>query len=366
MRFLLEIIFEPTFSDSSYAWHLNRSCLNAINDIKIKCKDSSWYIKGEIKQQFPPLSHKILISIINSKIEDQAFIDMLYKYMKVSLIQEKFLSPILANIYMHPFDEWVKIYSKSSFDKRNKCAKTPEYFKIYRNGRQKVKNKTMRSVLANNSHFKTLYYLRYADDFIIGAKGTKENCKILINQIKEFLSERLNLILNADNTKTTNAQMQSAKFLGYIIYKTKINKMPIRRGKLKGLSQIVLRPMTDAPIKEIIQKLVEKKYAKKNGNPTRNAKFINHVLSDIVNHFRSVERGILNYYSLANNYENLAAKVHYILKYSCVLTIASKMKLKTKKKVFKIYGKDLKILNEEGKIITYYSMIDCKKPKKIL
>lgn len=76
-----------------------------------------------------------------------------------------------------------------------------------------------------------------------------------------------------------------------------------------------------------------------------------------------MERGILNYYSLATNYSKLAGKIHYILKYSCVLTIASKMKLATKKKVFKKYGKDLNILNEKKKIIACYPTIDYKKPK---
>jgi hypothetical protein len=42
----------------------------------------------------------------------------------------------------------------------------------------------------------------------------------------------------------------------------------------------------------------------------------------------------------------LLNNLHYFLKYSCVLTIASKMKLKTKRKVFKEYGKNLTI--EQG------------------
>jgi hypothetical protein len=40
------------------------------------------------------------------------------------------------------------------------------------------------------------------------------------------------------------------------------------------------------------------------------------------------------------------------------------MKLKTKKKVFKKYGKDLKIFNEKGKIIACYPTIDYKRPIK--
>lgn len=379
MRFLLEIIFEPLFKDNSYGWRPNRGCLTAINDIKMKCKAVSWYIEGDIEQQFPSLNHKFLISILNSKIHDQAFMDMFYKYikagygesikeatpMKVGVIQGGILSPILANIYMHPFDEWVTEYLKPNFDKGDKRAKNPEYFKKFRQDGRKVKDKTIRSVLTQDPNFKRLYYFRYADDFIISVDGTKEDCINLKNQIKEFLSNKINLTLNVEKTKITNAQEESAKFLGYIIHKTPINKMPIRRDKKNRLARVVPRPMTDASIKEIVKKLIERKYARRNGNPTRNGRFIHHNLPDIINHYRSVERGILNYYSLATNYSRMAARVHFILKYSCVLTIAAKMKLKTKRKVFKKYGKDLKILNEKGKIIACYPTIEYKKPKKI-
>jgi group II intron reverse transcriptase/maturase len=380
MRFLLETIFEPNFKDNSYGWRPNQGCLKAINDIKMKCKGASWYIEGDIEQQFLSLNHKFLISILNSKIHDQAFIDMVYKYMKigysesikqatpmkVGVIQGGILSPILANIYMQPFDEWVTEYLKPNFDKGVKRAKNPEYFKKYRQDGRKVKDKTIRSVLTNNPDFKRLYYFRYADDFIISVDGTKEDCINLRNQIKEFLSNKINLTLNVEKTKITNAQSESAKFLGYIIHKTTMNKMPIRRDKKGRLSQVVPRPMTDAPIKEIVEKLIERNYVKRNGNPTRNARFINHTLADIINHYRSVERGILNYYSLATNYSRLAGRIHFILKYSCVLTIASKMKLRTKKKVFKKYGKDLKILNEKGKIIACYPTIEYKNRKRFI
>lgn len=229
MRFLLEIIFEPSFKDNSYGWRPNRSCLTAINDIKMKCKGASWYIEGDIEQQFPSLNHKFLISILNSRIHDQAFVDMVSKYMKVGVIQGGILFPILANIYMHPFDEWVTEYLKPNFDKGDKRVKNPEYFKKHRQEGQKVKEKTIRSVLTQQDfYFKRLYYFRYADDFIISVDGMKEDCRNLRNQIKEFLSNKINLTLNIEKTKITNAQCESAKFLGYILHKTPMNKIPIR------------------------------------------------------------------------------------------------------------------------------------------
>jgi group II intron reverse transcriptase/maturase len=379
MRFLLEIIFEPRFKGSSYGWRPRKGCLTALNDIRMKCKGCKWYIEGDIDQQFPTISHKILISIIKEKVDDQAFIDLLYKYMKIGyrenlkqatpmkigVIQGGILSPILANIYMHPFDVWIENHLKPYFNKGKKCKKNPEYFKQYYKDGCKVKNKNLRSVLDIDPGFKRMYYFRYADDFIIGVDGSKEDCIKLKNEIHEFLKTKLNMVLNLDKTHITNATKDSASFLGYKIHKTKIRKMPIRRNKVGRLCRIVPRPVLDISIDDTVKKLTERRYANREGKPTRNTRFINHQLADIIKHYRAVERGILNYASLANNYGRLAARVHYILKYSCVLTIASKMKLKTKKKVFKKYGKDLKILNEKGKIIADYPSISYKRPKKI-
>jgi hypothetical protein len=213
-------------------------------------------------------------------------------------------------------------------------------------------------------NFRRIYYFRYVNDFIIGVNGSNKDCVELTNQINDFLKTELNLVLNLDKTKITNAQKKSANFLGYRIYRTVMKKMLVRENKINLISRIVPRTILDSPIDIITKQLIERKYANKAGNPTRNNRLINHQLPDIINHYRSVERGILNYYSLASNYKNLAARVHFILKYSCVLTIASKMKLKTKKKVFKKYGKDLSILNEKGKAVACYPAISYKRPRK--
>lgn len=341
----------------------------------MKCKGCSWYIEGNINQQFPTLNSKILISIIKTKVDDQAFIDLLYKYIKTGYGENlnkttpmkirEILLPILANIYMNSFDEWVENHLIANFTKRNKRKNNPEHTKKYDQSGLKVEDNSMRSVLRMDSSWKQIYYFRYANDFIIGVYGSKKDCVELKNKINAFLQDELNLLLNLEKTKIIHAEKEYTKFLGYKIYKTKMSKMPSKRRNMLGRrSQIAPRLILDAPIQDIVKKLIERKYAKKTGIPTRNVRFINHQLSDIISHYRSVERGILNHYSLCNNYGRLTARIHYILKYSCVLTIASKMKLNTKKKVFKKYGKDLRILNEKGKIIACYPTPDYKRPKK--
>jgi hypothetical protein len=204
-----------------------------------------------------------------------------------------------------------------------------------------------------------MYYFRYTEDFIVGVDGSKKDCIYLKNQVKEFLETELKIVVNLKKIEIIHTEREFTKFLGY-----KIHNMVMKKGIYRHLSQNVPKCILSAPIKDVIKRLFEKNYATKVGNPTRNAKFINHQLVEIIIHYKRIERRILNYFFLASNYENFAAKIHYILKYSCVLTIAFKMKLKTKKKVFKKYGKDLSIRNKKGKIIATYSTISYKRPKK--
>lgn len=103
------------------------------------------------------MNHKVLISIIKTKVDGQAFIDLLYKYMKVGygenlksvtpmkivLIQGGILLPILVNIYMNPFDEWIENHLMSIFNLRDKRKKNLEYFKKYYQDGLKVKDKSI-------------------------------------------------------------------------------------------------------------------------------------------------------------------------------------------------------------------------------
>lgn len=174
----------------------------------------------------------------------------------------------------------------------------------------------------------------------MGLNGPRVYAKHIVEDCRRFLQEVLKLTLK---TKITHTQKDSAIFLGYRVFKTKLSKM-------YNTTNTIL----DGPIDHIVGKLKEKGYTRKDSTPTRNGRFINHSLYDMVEHYKTVERGILQYYKLANNYGRVSAIVHYILKYSCALTIASKMKLRTLKRVFNKYGRNLNIRDKSGNVITNY------------
>lgn len=375
MRFLLMLVFEGDFSENSHGWVTSRGCHTALNQIKIQFAQDNWFIEGDIDQPFPSLNHQVLVDVLKTKIDDQAFIDLIYKYLKVGygkssdeIIQMRLgtsqggvLSPILANIYMTPFDKWVESYLIPKYTKGKRKRANPADTKMIRSG--KVTDHSIHSLYSHDQNYIRLHYVRYADDFIMGLNGPKIYCEQIVDECKTFLREKLKLSLNAEKTKITHSQLDSAKFLGYRVYKTKLSKMKISYNSKGKLIRRTTNTTLDGPIDQIVEKLKERGYTKKDGSPTRNGRFINHPLYDIVEHYKMVERVILQYYKLANNYGRVAARVHYILKYSCALTIASKMKLVTLRRVFNKYGKNLNIKNESGNVITSYPTVDYRRPK---
>lgn len=59
-----------------------------------------------------------------------------------------------------------------------------------------------------------VYYVRYADDFIIGVNGTYDQAVKIRKEVAKFLLEELKLKLNMDKTHITNIRKSRAKFLG--------------------------------------------------------------------------------------------------------------------------------------------------------
>ena len=70
--------------------------------------------------------------------------------------------------------------------------------------------------------YRRMKYVRYADDFIIGIIGSKQDAQRIKEDIKSFLESKLKLELSEEKTLITQSE-KSAKFLGYEIYVRKSN-----------------------------------------------------------------------------------------------------------------------------------------------
>jgi len=126
MHMILETIYDspygPYFKDTSHGFRPNRSCHTALREFRGKWTAVNWLIEGDIRACFDELDHHVLVSILRQKIEDERFLNLIWKllnagYMDLhgikrdSLIgspQGGIISPILANAYLHELDEFVE------------------------------------------------------------------------------------------------------------------------------------------------------------------------------------------------------------------------------------------------------------------
>jgi len=375
MRILLDAVFEKDFCDSSHAFRPKRGYHTALDQIRIQCGKVNWFIGGTIEQQYFNIDHNILADILREKIQDEPFIDIVYKYMKVkfrekdlneitpikiSLAQKRSVSSILFNIYMHPFDVWMKeTLIPGYINARHEKGNSIEYNQMIR-----TQEKSIKSTMSLDSNYSRVYYTRYADDFLVGIQESKETCEFIREKIKSFLEKKLALTLNTDTTKIVHSTTDQVLFLGHHISCTPIKEVQIKYRSKKRFVRNVTRAIINAPIKMVVKKLKQKGFLNSKNMPTKNGKYINMDLWNIVENHKAIERSILDYYAMANNYSRLAAKVHYSLKFSCVLTISSKMKLKTMRGVFKKYGKNLTIIVRNKSIS--YPKISYRRSKKLI
>lgn len=263
--------------------------------------------------------------------------------------QGSIISPLLANIFLHQLDVFVEDL-RIKFDKGSRPRVSPEYTRIRhmrnvasKSGDVRKAKKLHKSllnteyILYSDPNFKRLNYVRYADDWIIGIRGSKIEATVIKQLIAEFLNS-IGLTLSDDKTKISNFSTDEIKFLGVIMtrsdhinyYKTKTNTT--QRGSLK---MRLLAPMVDIRNKLKLNKFIDSDRA--------NPKFIwmGYSHKQIINLYNSVLRGFLNYYSFVHNYSRLATYLYWVLKGSCAKLLAAKFTLGSVKKVLAKFGEDL-------------------------
>jgi len=77
MRMILEVIFEPTFSENSHGFRPDRSCHTALRQVKTQFGGASFFIEGDISKCFDSFDHQLLIGLIKGRISDERFIRLI-------------------------------------------------------------------------------------------------------------------------------------------------------------------------------------------------------------------------------------------------------------------------------------------------
>lgn len=372
IRMILEAIYEPNFSNSSHAYRKEKSCHSALLEIKRTFTGSKWFIEGDVKGFFDNIEHHTLVKILRRRIADETFIDLIWKFLRAGYLDEwKFhntysgapqggiISPILSNIYLNELDTYMESF-RTSFNKGRRRKRNAEYERLhgkmcrlqkkidsaYEKGNLenieslKEKVKALKQELIQmlysdpmDDGYKRLTYVRYADDFLIGIIGSKEDARFIRNEIATFLEEELNLELSMEKTLITNASSKHAQFLGYEV---KVFKSQTIRTDSLGRKTRLLngKVQLKMPHSVWVNKLQKYQAIEMGAYGTWKPRARNYLQRnedlEIIAQYNSEIRGLYNYYRLAENVSNHMHRLAYFMFYSMLKTFARKYRTCTK------------------------------------
>lgn len=376
VRMILEAIYEGHFETTSHGFRPKRSCHTALLHIQKTFSGAKWFIEGDIKGFFDNIDHDVLVGILRERISDDRFIRLIRKFLKAGYVEDwtfhntysgmpqgGIVSPILANIYLDKLDKYVKEYirhfdmgtkrrpGKESNDLANERKRTVRKLKKVKDGTEKAalvaRLKAIEQERAAfpsgdemDGSYRRLKYIRYADDFILGVIGSKEDALRIKEDIKSFLSESLALELSEEKTLITHTG-KSAKFLGYEITVTRNNHQRrdvqgrLRRTYGKRVRLNVSMATLPDKLLEYGAMEIKLRNGKEIWKPKCRSGLIFNDDLEILDRYNRETVGFCNYYLIANNCVVLH-NFRYIMEYSMYKTFAGKYR-STVRKINKKY-----------------------------
>jgi RNA-directed DNA polymerase len=195
VAFVLEPLFEPGFSDSSYGFRRGRSAQQAVQAAQSCARDGlTWVVDMDITKFFDRVNHDLLMQRIGVVVRDNRVLRLIGGYLRAGVIMPKGelvrseegttqggpLSPLLANIYLDGLDK--------ELEKRG------------------------------------LRFARYADDYNIYVRS-KAAAERVLASLTAWLTRKLRLEVNA--SKSGVGRPWERKFLGFTltVFETKVREL---------------------------------------------------------------------------------------------------------------------------------------------
>lgn len=200
LKLLIEPRFEKIFVKNSYGYRPNKGHTRAIKFARFCCQNKKYpfILRLDIDNYFDTINHEILFRRIRSLITDEEILRLVQLCIKMGMVNKRLrwdeitegipqgavLSPLLANYYLHSFDQFILSRTKM--------------------------------------------YVRYADDFIICCE-TREQAEALLKEGSLFLEQRLKLHLNEPLISEIK---DGFEFLGITLDNKKLSISEKKKGEL--------------------------------------------------------------------------------------------------------------------------------------
>jgi RNA-directed DNA polymerase len=119
VKFALEPIFEATFRPTSYGFRPGRGCRDALREVAQLIKDGyTFVVDADLESYFDTIPHGRLMQRIEERVSDGSILGLMRSWLEQDIMRDlqrwtptegtpqgSVISPLLANIYLHPLDE---------------------------------------------------------------------------------------------------------------------------------------------------------------------------------------------------------------------------------------------------------------------
>jgi len=400
IKMVLTAIWEPYFEvmNRSFGFRPNKSTGDAITALtSLRSQGLYMAIEGDIQGAYDNVPKKKMISQLSQKIDDKKFISLMtrrlnYDYVDesgrqrpcVGLPQGGTDSPLLWNIHLHDFDLFVHNQLQSEVERindripskgvrykpRQRAVSKINYLeKELDRTRERIKSGTVplpeirvlrerrfdlmgkirsrrKKVLEMpyfdpNSRNIRIFFVRYADDWVLLSNANRQICEKFKSLIKDFLFNELGAVLSVEKTVITDIRYGCAHFLGFELRRHKRGRlMYMKKGNRRMLTRSPGLLVYASPDRQrLISRMHSKGFCELDGFPKAVPWLSNLETFIIIERYNASIRGLVQYYAGFVGKSDLYRWV-YILRFSCLKTVARKYS-STISKIYKRFGTSL-------------------------
>jgi RNA-directed DNA polymerase len=296
---------------------------------------------------------------------------------------------LLANVYLHELDEFMTTY-KARFDRGTVRRQNPEHKRLRsllsdrrrRVERLGTEQETEKERLLGEIRdlqkallrlpnpkdpfdpgYRRLLYVRYADDFLIGVIGSKQDARDIMEAVRSHLKGQLNLEVS-DEKSGIAAASEGASFLGYTVKARTYDRVQRIRRKDSGWTMLRRDPSRTIQLHVPHEKLaafVKRRrlgsYYTMCGEPRNELK--NSSDLEVITRYGLELRGLAEYYKLAVLWKEELSRVRRIWWFSLMKTLGHKHKCSVVRVIREILD------HQRGKYGVRYESKDSQKFREV-
>jgi len=249
IQLVLDPYCETKFVPSSFGFREQVSTHNALAKVKVQSASMPYVLSLDLENYFGTLDPDVAYrEMWHIGIRDKVILNYIFRFIKKGYYemsckvedpkgapQGSILGPLIANLYLHRFDIWLRDQGDCWHDESVKKFHDPD---------NKRKN-------LSNTNLKIGVHVRYADDILVLCKDRNDAEKFKYS-ITKYLTQNMKLTVNEDKTKICDLTKEKMKYLGYEFYVFKQSEKYFdRKGKY-----MVANTLPKSKENEIVKKCV--------------------------------------------------------------------------------------------------------------